>query len=242
MKFITLTKTGKRNQNEDYIYPVSNTDNKEQNVFIVCDGVGGATKGEIASKVACEVISKYFDNNIKSSASSQVDIDNAIMDAEVALSNSIKSNPENKGMATTVALLHIHNKGITIAHVGDSRIYHIRNGEILFQTSDHSFVSELVASGYITEKEALVHPKRNVITRAVKNSNEHTKADMKVIKETKKGDYFLICSDGVLEGIDNTFLKKYFTLQKTIELIIQEIDRICSVKSNDNYSAIIIQL
>lgn len=242
MKFTTLTKKGKRNQNEDCIYPLSNSENTEQNIFIVCDGVGGAKKGEIASKVACEVIAKYFTDNIKGSVSSQGDIDNVIIDAESALSNNIKLNPENKGMATTVALLHIHSKGITVAHVGDSRIYHIRNGEILFQTSDHSFVSELVASGYITEKEALVHPKRNVITRAVKNSNEHTKADVKVIKETKKGDYFLICSDGLLEAIDNTFLKEHFTLKKTIELIMQKIDSVCSEISNDNYSAIIIQV
>lgn len=242
MEFSSITRKGKRAQNEDFIFPASSFIQQNANLFIVCDGVGGSDNGAIASKSVCTSIVEFFEEFVQAKPSSQKDIDKAIKYAERKLKEKIVSDPELRRMATTLALIHIHTLGVTVAHIGDSRIYHIRDGIILFQTIDHSLINELVASGHIKGVDIAKHPSRNVITRAIKGDEDYSKAEVKVINSGKNGDFFLMCSDGLLEGITEEFIREKFTHKNSVETLIELIDTTCLEKSTDNYSAIIIKL
>src|SRR5690606_16489553 len=144
--YFTISEEGKRPYNEDYLFADSNS-----GFFIVCDGVGGSNKGEVASRKACE----YFSESLKNSSDfSLTGLEKALVQCENKFDEYTRQNPDAKGMATTLTLLKFLSGKAVIAHIGDSRVYHIRNGEILFQTTDHSFVNELVASGFLTPEEA----------------------------------------------------------------------------------------
>ncbi|MBS1757033.1 MAG: serine/threonine-protein phosphatase [Bacteroidetes bacterium] len=229
-----ISQIGKRQNNEDFVSSFP-----EQGLFIVCDGVGGNNKGEVASKLACETISEFI-RNIETPG--EVEIKKAVSLAENELANFIEVNPESEGMATTLALLSLSNNNATIAHIGDSRVYHIRDGQVIFQTQDHSLVNEYIASGFISQEEAKNHPKKNVITRAIQTTGEHTEADIKVIEDIQANDFFILCSDGILEGIDNAYMEANFLSKNTLNDICTGIEKMCSIYSNDNYSGIFIKV
>lgn len=231
-----ITNVGKRENNEDHVLALP-----EHGLFIVCDGVGGNNKGEIASSIACETISNYI-LNTKQKDSITSEINAAVEQTENALAEYISNSPESQGMATTLSFLHLANNTATIAHIGDSRVYHIRDGKILFQTQDHSLVNELLASGFIKPEEAKTHPKKNVITRAIQANGEHTSPEIKLLNNIQPNDYFLLCTDGVLEGIDNAFIENNFLADSSLNDLCVQIQEMCSIYSNDNYSGIFIKV
>jgi len=146
-----LNEIGSRSNNEDTIYPNKKQATKEDTLFLVCDGVGGSEKGEIASQLVCEGFAFYFDLKPESEFE-QINEDyikGALEYSQDKIDEYLAENPNSKGMGTTLTLLSFHSQGATIAHVGDSRVYQIRNGEIIFKTSDHSFVNELVKDASI---------------------------------------------------------------------------------------------
>ncbi len=225
---------GKRDNNEDYLLF-----DDEKNIYIVCDGVGGSNKGEEASKLAANSFLNYFDKNI------EIDIENlkkALKFTESKFDEFIAENPESQGMATTLTFLHLIGKKAILAHCGDSRIYQIRNGEIIFKTKDHSFVQELVDSGYITPEAALIHPKKNRITRAIQGTEKFTALDIQTIEDVQENDYFILCSDGILESISDDYLKEKFNSYSNLSEMRKEIEMLCSEKSNDNFTAIFIKI
>src|SRR5690606_17362850 len=150
--------------------------------------------------------------------------------------------PEAKGMATTLTFLKITPQGAIAGHIGDSRIYQIRNGELIFMTQDHSVVNELVASGFLTEEEAVNHPKQNQITRAIQGSESSTLIDFGHIESIEKNDFFMLCSDGILEGIDKDWISENFKSKFELSAIEKGIRENCAEKSNDNYTAILIKI
>lgn len=241
---ISLSKTGKRQNNEDAVleYPL-------QNLYMVCDGVGGASKGEIASNTVCNSFETFFKEQEPGFYATEESVNSAILSAEQKLLTHVAENPECEGMATTLTMFRLQDNGALVAHAGDSRVYQVRDGSIIFKTRDHSFVNELVVTGYITEEEAKTHPKKNMITRAVSASEKHTKPDVSLLTNIAQGDFFLLCSDGVLESVDDDFIGLHFKLpvnndEESLEKKIQEIsgmiDHNCHLNSNDNYSAVII--
>ena len=153
MKISQLSGVGKRDHNED-----SKLVLESQNIYMVCDGVGGAAKGEIASHLCCETFKNHFShNNIQVDATT---IQQAVAETEKTFDEYLNHHDEARGMASTVTFLAIRDNNAIIAHAGDSRVYHIRNGKIIFKTTDHSFVNDMLASGYITPEEAINHPKK----------------------------------------------------------------------------------
>lgn len=240
--YATLSRPGKRERNEDCIFPSDGNLAETSGLFLVCDGVGGNPAGESASNIVCSSMVNYMSANVSNRKCETSDIAQALEWAEDRLSDFIAQNPENKDSATTVALLHIYHANVIVAHVGDSRVYHIREGIILFQTRDHSLVNDLVSTGYITADEAKQHPRRNVITKAVSGTGSRNVADIKVISDCRAGDYFLVCSDGVLGGIDDNFIQEYFQTGLHPAYIASMIETSCEASSNDNYSAIIVLL
>ena len=172
-----VSEKGGRLNNEDSIFPLPETANSNQNLFLVCDGVGGAEKGEIASSLACESFQTFFSTFREGEPNADF-INKAIRYTEARFDDYVAIHPEAKGMATTLTMTFVGTTGITLAHVGDSRIYHFRKGEILFQTEDHSLVNSLVKLGKITHEEVTHHPQRNVIIRAIQGTDHPTEADV----------------------------------------------------------------
>jgi PPM family protein phosphatase len=234
---IGISERGKRANNEDSIFPLqAQADNS---LFIVCDGVGGAAKGAVASRLVCDTFAKVF-QDIKMSESHF--IETCLLEVEEVVEKYTLEHPESTGMATTLTLLHLHQNGVTVAHVGDSRIYQIRNGQIIYRSEDHSFVQDLVRTGIITPEEAATHPKRNVITRAIQGRQHPTKADVFVLQDIQADDYFFLCSDGILESVKDNVLCQILTENIDNQNKIESIKVLCEARSRDNFSCYLIQI
>lgn len=236
ISFKTISSRGKREQNEDAFLTI-----EEAGIFIVCDGVGGSNKGEIASNKTCDSIKNYF-KDFDSEMIGISEIKKSVIKAETFLTEYVNENPESEGMATTLSLLKLSEQKSIIAHIGDSRVYHVRDGKIIFQTVDHSLVNELVASGFIKPEDAKSHPKKNVITRAIQGNSENADPDFYEIKDLQVNDYFLLCTDGILESIDNTFIEANFISTQNLTELTNTVFEQCNAKSNDNFTAIFIKL
>ena len=234
IQHMVISGQGKRDYNEDSFFADDN-----QDLYLVCDGVGGSNRGDIASKKACEYFSEFL---LRTNDYSESNIETALQETEKKFDSYIEAHPEAAGMATTLTLLKLFSNKAVIGHIGDSRVYHIRNGEILFRTEDHSFVNELVASGFLTPEEAKVHPKRNKITRAVQSTEYSTLIDVHVLDNIERSDYFMLCSDGILEGVDEDFIHINFFSENNLENIKNQISEKCESNSNDNYTAIILKI
>lgn len=195
-------------------------------LFIVADGMGGHKAGEIASRQTVDIISKEIIQN-SLNFSNLKDASNAIKDAIELANRKVfeysLSHRECKGMGTTVTLAYVYDNYFVVAHVGDSRAYYLRNKEFIRITEDHSLVNELIKTGEITISEALTHPQRNVILRAVGTSND---IDIDIYSvEINADDVFIICSDGLTNMIDEARIQKIFEstkdMKKACELAIE---------------------
>jgi protein phosphatase len=161
-------------------------------LFAVADGMGGAQAGELASRLAAAALEERARGE-----HGEETVADLIREANVRIYRRALEDPAASGMGTTVtvALLNEHEGTIAIGHVGDSRAYRFRDGELEQLTADHSLVAELIRSGQLTEEEASVHPHRAVITRAL-----GTEPDVEVDTLTESvapGDLYLLCSDGL---------------------------------------------
>ena len=162
--------------------------------MIVADGMGGHRGGATASRLAATTIKETY------LQSESADPTNALRDALVEANRRIfieaQSNPDVRGMGTTTSALVIRDGQAYVAHVGDSRVYLIRNGEIRQLTDDHSLVASMVREGLLTSKEAETHPRRNVLQRSV-GVGENVEVDVLKPLDLQAGDTFVLCSDGL---------------------------------------------
>lgn len=236
-----ISEKGGRQNNEDSIYPLPETVNSNQKLFLVCDGVGGAEKGEIASFLACESFQTYFSTFLEGEVSDLL-INNAIHYTETRFDDYILTHPEARGMATTLAMVWLGTSGITLGHVGDSRIYLFRKGEVIYRTEDHSLVNSWVKLGKISEEEAANHPQKNVIIRAIQGTDYQTEADVAILTDIQAGDFLFMCTDGVLESLTDEKLSCIFSKCNTSEEIKDEVMLSCSGKTRDNFSFYIIPI
>lgn len=240
---------GQRQRQEDSIYPSFGECKESDRLFILCDGMGGHSAGDVASSTVCEAMGNYIkEHNPEDGAPfSDDDFRAALSAAYDALDT--KDNGETKKMGCTLTFLKFHADGATIAHIGDSRVYHIRPGksaqetEILFQTSDHSLVNDLVKVGELTPEEAKHSRQKNVITRAMQpNLERRPRADIKHIGDIRPGDYFMLCSDGILEQMEDNNIQFIFSeeageAKEKVEMIIR-----ATADNRDNHTAFIIRI
>ena len=237
---LALNEIGRRKNNEDNIYPEKGKASAKDNLFLVCDGIGGAEKGEVASKLACEGFAGYFEKHPVEFTDGAY-INRTLNFVQSNIDHYLNEHPEHTGMGTTMTLLNLHKKGATIAWCGDSRVYHIRNGEILFKTEDHSLVNELIKAGALTPEEAETSEQKNIITRAIQgNQIKKVKADVVTISDIKAGDSFFLCTDGILESISDEMLVNIFKTHPSDTERISVIEQRCREFSSDNYSAYLI--
>ncbi len=226
---------GGRVNNEDSIYPLPEKLNANQKLFLVCDGVGGSEKGEIASSLACESVQTYFSTFLTDEPTEEF-VNKAIKYTEIRFDDYVRTHAEANGMATTLTMVSIGRSGVTLAHIGDSRIYHFRRGEILYQTEDHSLVNSWVKLGKITKEEALTHPQKHVIIRAIQGTEHSVDADVVLLQDIQPGDFFFMCTDGVLERLSDNALSHIFETYNNPEEIKNTIMEYCSGKTRDNFS------
>lgn len=168
------------------------------NLFFVADGMGGHAGGDIASAIASQHIA-LADEPLETSAEAEQKLIDYIYQAKQKIDASVKQHPAITGMGTTLSALMITGTKVTIAHIGDSRIYLARDGVVKQITSDHTFVQRLVDTGRITEEEALTHPRRSVLMRVLGDIEQFPEVDIDTY-ETKPGDRWMACSDG-LSGV-----------------------------------------
>lgn len=167
-------------------------------LFLVADGMGGHAGGDVASAIATNRI-KEIDHDYPTAEDAQVALQSALLAANGLLAETVFEHPELTGMGTTVsALIRVDGK-VALAHIGDSRIYLFRDGELKQVTTDHTFVQRLVDTGRITEEEALTHPRRSVLMRVLGDVDSSPEIDTWTL-DTMPGDRWLICSDG-LSGV-----------------------------------------
>lgn len=237
---------------EDSIFPEYGKQSDSDRLFILCDGMGGHDAGEVASATVCQALSSSIlsSSRKRDGEFTKEDFNRAMASAYKALDE--KDNGASRKMGTTMTLLSLHDDGAFIAYMGDSRIYHIRPGEtgrdteILHETEDHSLVNALIKAGELTREEARKSRRKNIITRAMQpNVVQKSKADTYETRDIRKDDYFLLCSDGMLEQSDmedGSALRHIFSNAggKDEEKIRQLIS--ATEGNRDNHSAIIIHI
>lgn len=168
------------------------------NLFFVADGMGGHAGGDIASALTTQRVAKV-DRVYDTAEDAAKALTDVIWEANALLGSTAQSHPELSGLGTTFSGIVFTGDSATIGHIGDSRIYLARDGEVSQVTSDHTFVQRLVETGRITAEEALVHPRRSVLMRVLGDVEEFPDVDTFSI-EVKPGDRWLLCSDG-LSGV-----------------------------------------
>lgn len=166
-------------------------------LYAVADGMGGHAAGEVASRLAVEAVAETFRLNgaPRDRRHAADKLRAALAEANRRICESIRAHVEQRGMGTTLVALIIGDNHAIVGHVGDSRAYLLRDGRLERLTSDHSWVSEQVRAGLLTDDDAQRHPMRNIVTRALGSRDEVT-ADV-AEHEIRPGDVFLLCSDGL---------------------------------------------
>ncbi len=163
-------------------------------LLVVADGMGGHAGGDVASSLAVGELAG-LDGEALGSTEAQTRLGERLRRTNTALQDRVKAQPELAGMGTTVTALMRAGSRLILAHIGDSRAYLLRGGELIKVTTDHTYVQSLVEAGRITEEEAENHPQRNVVMRVL--TGEHgDEADLSV-REGRAGDRWLLCSDGL---------------------------------------------
>ena len=206
----------KRPHNED-----SAVTDSDLGLALVADGMGGYKAGEVASAIAAKAVfdgireGKSRHRFVPQAGDARLSresllIRESIQNANLHVFHTARQVPQCHGMGTTIVAALFHHGKVSIAHVGDSRIYLLRDGALSQVTSDHSLVQELIDRGFFTAEEAQANTPKNLVTRAL-GIDEHVQIDVKEI-ETRPGDIYLLCSDGLNDMVNDEEIR--LTLSK----------------------------
>ena len=206
-------------------------------VFVVADGMGGARAGEVASRIAIE----SFQRSLPDSGDPEAQLADRVREANRAIYDRAVNEPELQGMGTTLTAAYLDEAAVAIAHVGDSRAYLFRDGELRRLTQDHSLVDELVRHGKLTEEQAAEHPQRSIITRAL-----GIERDVEVDTwsyPVRAGDVLLLCSDGLTSMISEErvvdILGEADSLEHAADRLIEEANE---AGGRDNITVVLFRL
>ena len=246
-KPIGYSQIGRKDQQEDAVWPLFADVTSNNRCIVLCDGVGGSEHGEVASQTSSKVIGEYLTGIIaKSNYVCDEDVQDAVNMAYDKLEQLDTETSENGtvSMATTLTCVCFHRDGVLAAHMGDSRIYHVRPGQgLLYQSADHSLVNALLQAGELTIEEAKVFPRKNVITKAIQpHGSKRFKAEVHQLTDVKSGDYMFLCCDGVLEQLTNERLVEILSMSCTDDEKIQLLEAESTDKTKDNFTAYLIPI
>jgi serine/threonine protein phosphatase PrpC len=222
-------------------------------LYVVCDGMGGGNAGEIASALAVEAIHTHL-----TEAARQADLpltapcDATVSAAANRLASAIRAandvihreswnRPDYVGMGTTVVAALLHEEVLAIAHVGDSRLYLVKNETIQALTTDHSWIAEQILKGVMTEEEAERSPRRNIVTRAL---GVESSVDVEVTEiPVKSGDMLLLCSDGLTRSVRPTDILHILSGSEDLSAMSDRlIDMANEAGGDDNTTVVIVAL
>lgn len=261
-----LQDIGHRSNQEDRFYPpfidpchydetkrewsyYDGTAHTDDRLFIVCDGMGGHARGEVASRIVTQTMSRA----ILSAASIEGSFnDEMIRDAVDKAINRLvaEDDPQEvKKMGTTMTMLKFHADGATVGHIGDTRVYHFRpaqNGQparILFRTRDHTVVSDLVSKGQMSYEQAQATASKHILSRSMTSSASYRpEVEIDHITDIQRGDLFMLCTDGVYENMTDEQLLQLLTDPNDSD--VQRVQRILHecIDNRDNHTAIVIRV
>jgi protein phosphatase len=224
-----------REQNEDSFLSCV-----KRGLMVVADGMGGHLAGEIASQLAVRVFDRGIGSN-DGSVNPRDLLKKLAQEANQEIFSYASSNPGCEGMGTTLTAALVYHQRVFLVHVGDSRAYLIRPGKIRRITADHSVVEELLRWGAISEEEALHHPYRNMLTRAL---GTETTVKLDLIEETfHPGDYLLLCTDGLTNLVTDQEIYAMVEHSLSIQMSLDKmVDLALSRGGQDNITVVLGQL
>jgi protein phosphatase len=229
----------KRPSNED-AFGVS----AEHGVYVVCDGMGGAAAGEVASALAVAEVLRVLSGRpeVESDAAPLEDaVQEAIRAANQTIHSRAQRDPQLRGMGTTLVGLVTEGRRVVVFNVGDSRCYRLRNSTLVQISQDHSLVEEQVRSGTITHAEALRSPHRNIITRAL-GTEPSVEPDLFELK-AEAGDLFLLCSDGLTGELPDSLIESMLAANLSLnELCARLVDAAKRAGGHDNITCLLVHV
>ncbi len=219
-----------RHNNEDAVFPESSGESSGPAVLIVADGMGGHVAGEVASRLA-----------INAAASTDVEPADRVAAGNRAIREQVAADPSLEGMGTTMTLVSLEPDGrARFAHVGDTRAYLFREGDLRQLTRDHTVAAEYVAMGEISPDEAASHPQRHMLTRALGLTRFVNIDEFDV--DLQDGDRLLLCSDGLNEMVPDNTIAKILTDGPPDEVAWKLIDQANTAGGVDNVTVIVVDV
>lgn len=237
MKAVQYSHQGKRDNQEDAF------GTEHDKFYVVCDGVGGHEKGEVASNFVVDFVKNNFS---KIEFANKASFQQLILNAQDAINEQLDASPEAAGMGTTFAGIFRSEEAYYVVHLGDSRIYWVKpETEQIWHTWDHSMVGNLMQMGEISREEGRFHPNGNRISKAIIANVEGktSKPDISKLTQVDSGDLFLICSDGVTEAwSEYELLDLLCKTDVSTEQKLAKIKERCANESKDNNTAILLEV
>lgn len=238
LKTFSITNIGKKRKlNQDYVYSSEQAVGSLDNLFLVADGMGGHNAGDYASRITVETMVERIADS-KEENPERI-FEEAILAANALVRNQAAQVPELEGMGTTVVAATCSGRTLSVANVGDSRLY-VTNGRKIQQiTRDHSWVEEMVQRGGMGRDEARNHPDKNIITRAI-GAEDSVKVDFFTVR-LEEGDKILMCTDGLTNMLEDEEIR--MILEGARDLVEQAGELVDAANENggrDNISVILI--
>ena len=225
-----------RKKNEDTILV-----NEDKGFCLVADGIGGAAAGDVASQLFARTAQEVFSMKQNTDNMDSERVKKSFQMANDRILKHVENNPAYQGMGCTAELLALSDNRFVLGHMGDSRAYRLRKGNLKQLTTDHSLVQEQLAQGLITKEEAANHTFKNVILRAV-GIKKNPSLDI-LSGNTFSGDFFLLCSDGLTDMIEDSLIKKLLDsrtdIREKVNNLIQEAN---AFGGKDNISVVLAEI
>ena len=230
LDYATLSDVGRvRRNNEDSAYA-------GPHLLLLADGMGGAAAGEVASAAAVQVIRRLDTADIAGEDMIEA-LAGAVHRANERLSELVEEDPEREGMGSTVTALMFDGKQLGLAHLGDSRAYRLRDGQLYQLSHDHTFVQSLVDEGRISQEEAFTHPHRNLILRVL-DGRPDSDPDLEIL-DVRAGDRLMLCSDGLPDYVSDDVIAASMASGTPDSVVVELITHALEAGSNDNVTCVV---
>ncbi|TDO54952.1 protein phosphatase [Kribbella sp. VKM Ac-2527] len=229
LDYAALSDIGKRHNNEDSAYA-------GPHLLLLADGMGGAAAGEVASAAAVQVIRRLDKPGISGEDMIEA-LAGAVHRANERLSELVEEDPEREGMGSTVTALMFDGVQLGLAHLGDSRAYRMRGGQLQQLSHDHTFVQSLVDEGRISAEEAFTHPHRNLILRVL-DGRPDSDPDLEIL-DVQAGDRLMLCSDGLPDYVSDRQIAASMSDGTPDSVVVELITHALEAQSNDNITCVV---
>lgn len=231
-----------RENNEDALFLAP-----EHNVFVLADGMGGHSAGEVAAKEAVDafhgLVKNYlsYDSSGKSLDECKEILNHCIVEVNREVFRVAQRDQDLRGMGTTLCCVYFHSEGVVLGHVGDSRIYRVRNGILEQMTQDHSLVAELLELGELNQRQAREFTQRHIITKAI-GTEPNVTPDV-AISDIREGDFLMLCSDGLTDIVSPRVIEAIINQSSSVQgAVDQLIDAANSGGGNDNTTVMLLKV